>query len=43
MELSKQYTCSDVRALIPRGIEVRVDSLGLDSNQDGVACGEGDD
>jgi hypothetical protein len=42
MELSKQYTCSDVRALIPRGIEVRVDSLGLDSNQDGVACGEGD-
>jgi hypothetical protein len=42
-EMSKQYKCNDVRELIPNGIAVRVvDSLGLDSNQDGVACGVGD-
>lgn len=37
------YTCEDVRALIPDGLTTEGDPLGLDSNDDGIACGKGDD
>lgn len=37
------YTCEDVRALIPDGLTTEEDPLGLDSNDDGIACGKGDD
>ncbi len=51
-DLSARWTCSQVWLLFPDGLEVNrakdgvgsegVDPLGLDSNRDGVACGEGD-
>jgi hypothetical protein len=37
------YTCEDVRTLIPGGLTTEDDPLGLDSNEDGIACGKGDD
>jgi hypothetical protein len=52
-EMTLLYTCEDVRDLIPAGIGVNtvadgvgqdgVDPIGLDSDGDGTACGEGDD
>lgn len=41
-EMAKFYTCEDVRALIPDGLTTEIDPLGLDSNKDGIACGQGD-
>ncbi len=42
-EMAMFYTCEDVRALLPQGVAAVEDSLGLDSNKDGIACGKGDD
>lgn len=43
MEMATLYTCDDVRLILPDGIDVTgEDTLALDSNGDGVACGEGD-
>ena len=43
-EMGVFYLCEDVRALVPDGLAVQdEDYLGLDSNQDGIACGKGDD
>lgn len=42
-EMAMFYNCEDVRALLPDGIATEEDLLGLDSNKDGIACGEGDD
>ena len=37
------WTCDQVRQLFPQGIKVRSrDTLGLDVDGDGTACGRGD-
>ncbi len=44
-DLSRYWTCAEVRELLPNGVVVDVlnaDVLGLDSNVDGTACGPGD-
>jgi hypothetical protein len=42
-EVSMPWNCAEVRKLIPRGIRVTgKDVLGLDTNRDKVACGQGD-
>jgi hypothetical protein len=51
-DLASRWTCSQVWLLFPKGIAVNssrdgvgsdgVDPLGLDTNEDGVACGSGD-
>jgi hypothetical protein len=44
-DLSVYWTCAEVRSLLPEGIVVdspSSDRLGLDSNADGTACGNGD-
>ena len=44
-DLSVYWTCAEARTLLPDGIVVdnpAADPLGLDSNNDGTACGPGD-
>jgi len=43
-DMDHPWTCADVVQLFPQGIAVKKgkDTLGLDSNADGVACGRGD-
>jgi hypothetical protein len=43
LEMAMLYNCADVRALVPNGLATDEDPLGLDSNEDGIACGKGDD
>jgi hypothetical protein len=42
-DMEMPWTCADVVQLFPKGISVHgKDTLGLDANSDGVACGRGD-
>lgn len=44
-DLSRYWTCAEVRELLPNGVVVdapSTDILGLDTNLDGTACGAGD-
>lgn len=42
-DLTGAWTCVEVRTLLPQGVSVDgKDVLGLDSNRDGIACGESD-
>jgi hypothetical protein len=44
-DLSRYWTCTEVRTLLPQGVVVDTtgsDPLALDSEGDGTACGDGD-
>lgn len=42
LSMAMFYTCEDVLDLIPDGLVTSEDPLGLDTNDDGIACGKGD-
>lgn len=40
--MNHSWTCAELRTLFPEGVRVKNDSLGLDSNSNGVACDAAD-